>query len=165
MYDDTMTVGKAHYNELKEKAAACEFWYQEYYSLYLRLAGLRDRIEQAKFFNQRAGRGLWNDKPKDVQDRDVASVEKLYDELLMLIEMHADVSEGKKNEGWISVKDEMPDTGVSVLVYGDGSGISLGVYWKWGWTTTGYYNAVTHWMPLPEPPKTTTSAKSNQKTR
>lgn len=46
MYDDTITVDKAYYNELKDKAAACEFWYQKYYSLYLRLVGLKDRIEQ-----------------------------------------------------------------------------------------------------------------------
>jgi hypothetical protein len=85
MYDDTMTVDKAYYNELKDKAAACEFWYQKYYSLYLPLLGLRDRIEQAKFFNQRAGRKLWSEKPKDVQDRDIASAERLYDALLSLI--------------------------------------------------------------------------------
>ena len=54
---------------------------------------------------------------------------------------------------WIAVKDKMPQTGESVLVYGK-NGISLvGAYWKWGWTTTGYCNVITHWMPLPEPPK------------
>ena len=58
MHDDTMTVDKAYYNELKDKAATSEFWYQEYYSLYLRLE-------------------LWNDKPKNVQDRGDANAEKL----------------------------------------------------------------------------------------
>ena len=89
---DTMTLDKTHNNEPKDMTATCEFWYQEYHKLYLQLAGLRDRIEQAKFFNQRAGRELWNDKPKDVQDRDIASAEKLYDELLTLIKTHDDSS-------------------------------------------------------------------------
>lgn len=88
MYDDTMMVDKGYYNELKDKAQACEFWYQKYHSLYLPLSGLKDRIEQEKFFNQRAGRELWNDKPTDVQDRDIASAEQLYDTLLLLIETH-----------------------------------------------------------------------------
>ena len=58
-----------------------------------------------------------------------------------------------KGQSWISVKDKMPQTGESVLVYGK-NGISLvGAYWKWGWTTTGYCNVITHWMPLPELPK------------
>ena len=85
MNDDNMTVDKAYYSELKVKADACEFWYQKYYSLYLSLLDLKDRIEQAKFFNQRAGRELWSEKPKDVQDRDIASSERLYDDLLSLI--------------------------------------------------------------------------------
>ena len=94
---DTMTVDKTHNNELKDMEETCEFWYQEYHKLYLRLAGLRDRIEQAKFFNQRAGRELWNDKPKDVQDRDIASAEKFYDELLMLIKSYDDIGKDHFN--------------------------------------------------------------------
>lgn len=89
---NTIPVDKTNNNEPKDMTATCEFWYQEYYRLYLQLAGLKDRIEQAKFFNQRAGRELWNDKPKDVQDWDIASAEKLYDELLTLIKMHDDIS-------------------------------------------------------------------------
>lgn len=50
---------------------------------------------------------------------------------------------------WVSVKDKLPKIGESVLVYGK-NGISLvGAYWKWGWTTTGYCDVITHWMPLP----------------
>ncbi len=159
MYDDTMTVDKVYYNKLKDKAAACEFWYQEYCSLYLRLAGLRDRIEQAKFFNQRAGRDLWNDKPKDVQDRDIASAEKLYDELLMLIEMHADVSEEKKDEGWISVKDRLPDDVNGVIVCDEFGRVYPAYYytfdecWMYSFTAERCSHKITHWMPLPEPPE------------
>lgn len=108
MYDDTMTVDKGYYNELKDKAAACEFWYQEYYGLYLRLAGLRGRIEQVKFFNQRAGRELWNDKPKDVQDRDIASSERLYDALLSLIK--------ESGAEWVDNKCSVCGKGIENLI-------------------------------------------------
>ena len=75
---------------------------------------------------------------------------------------------------WISVKDRLPERGVEVLVT---DGIHYMVTWcentndgvKWVDNYYTYVNVrfkeVTHWMPLPEPPKTTTSAKSNQKTR
>ena len=62
------------------------YWYLEYHRLYFRLARLRDRIEQEQFFNQRAGRELWNDKPKDVQERDIESSDKLYGALIKLID-------------------------------------------------------------------------------
>jgi hypothetical protein len=63
-----------------------DYWYQEYHRLYFALASLRDRIEQAQFFNQRAGRELWNNKPKDVQERDIESSDKLYGALIKLID-------------------------------------------------------------------------------
>ena len=36
-----------------------------------------DGLEKLKFFNQRAGRELWNDKPKEVQDKDIAKAEEI----------------------------------------------------------------------------------------
>ena len=36
-----------------------------------------DGLEMLKFFNQRAGRELWNDKPKEVQDKDIAKAEEI----------------------------------------------------------------------------------------
>ena len=62
---------------------------------------------------------------------------------------------------WISVKDEMPEVHEEVLVYNKGgsSPNTIGVAWIEGSGMTsfdhaegGYYD-VTHWMPLPEPPK------------
>jgi hypothetical protein len=68
------------------------------------------------------------------------------------------------SNGWISVKDRLPDDGKEVLgiVYND---IRLG--WidlittdpgQFHWVSSGIYidkghYALTHWMPLPEPPK------------
>lgn len=65
---------------------------------------------------------------------------------------------------WISVKDKMPprDTDVLVFIWG---GCSVGRFDKGPdgletrWEFEDYYlykdemNAVTHWMPLPEPPR------------
>ena len=61
---------------------------------------------------------------------------------------------------WISCKEKMPDDGINVLIYAGNRMISLAWYDK----DMGYfyicdsdykYNSldVTHWQPLPEPPK------------
>ena len=58
---------------------------------------------------------------------------------------------------WISVDDKLPDDCVEVLVYDTDCGIVIGWYDK----ETGDFaadfisplDAVTHWQPLPEPPK------------
>ena len=58
---------------------------------------------------------------------------------------------------WISVKDRLPDNCVEVLVYDTDCGIVIGWYDKKdGIFVAEFMNeldAVTHWMPLPEPPK------------
>lgn len=44
-----------------------------------------DGLERLRFFNQRAGRELWSDKPHDVQEKDIADADKVYDDALSLI--------------------------------------------------------------------------------
>lgn len=59
---------------------------------------------------------------------------------------------------WISVKDRLPDVGKIVLAFGKRSattGMFQGInkrneLWWWKEHTIKY---VSHWMPLPEPPK------------
>lgn len=61
--------------------------------------------------------------------------------------------------GWISVKDDLPkEFGEPCIVY-NGSSVQYGDYFSNGeWYTPDCYESdeiigVTHWMPLPEPPK------------
>lgn len=78
-----------------------------------------------------------------------------------------------ENNGWISVKERMPDDGQNVLILSNNSGVSLANWTlKEGWDTplmfcdnewiTMYFDFshleshkrdVTHWMPLPKPPQ------------
>ena len=68
------------------------------------------------------------------------------------------VRRGRWATEWISVNDRLPDVGKIVLVFGKRSattGMFQGVIerndlWWWKEDTTKY---VSHWMPLPEPPK------------
>lgn len=59
---------------------------------------------------------------------------------------------------WISVKDRLPEMNVPVLVAGgepDLSDIWIMVYIDGSWSCPqeGWGMNVTHWMPLPAPPK------------
>lgn len=57
---------------------------------------------------------------------------------------------------WINVKDELPAIGEPVLVFDDASDMMFGFMSSDGyWLETGseLHCNVTHWMPLPEPPK------------
>lgn len=55
---------------------------------------------------------------------------------------------------WISVKDRLPNS-VYVLCCYNNSLPFIASYGVWGsyWTHKGEQIHVTHWMPLPEPPK------------
>lgn len=63
---------------------------------------------------------------------------------------------------WISVKDRLPEIGKSVLIYypywdGDEIQVAKLEYDEMMFDVCGEFNirvgAVTHWMPLPKPPK------------
>lgn len=63
-----------------------------------------------------------------------------------------------KAQGWISVKDRLPDDYSDCIVF-DGEYVEPAVYYSSsGFYTPDCYEAnkikgVTHWMPLPEPPR------------
>jgi len=59
---------------------------------------------------------------------------------------------------WISVENEMPDSGECVLLYSPKHGVAEGSriskhdhfeQWRWNAIMTN----VTHWQPMPEPPR------------
>lgn len=67
-------------------------------------------------------------------------------------------------DGWISVKDRLPDTDMKVIVYDTLLGVATGYYEKvfnkevhrWilnSAVTSNYEPKVTHWRELPDPPR------------
>ena len=59
------------------------------------------------------------------------------------------IANGVTVQEWIPVTERLPDGGVEVLVYSKIIGICVDYY---DGDTLGYSD-VTHWMPLPQPPK------------
>ena len=59
------------------------------------------------------------------------------------------IDQGVTVQEWISVAKRLPDIGVEVLVYSENFGIHVDYY---DGDAFGYFH-VTHWMPLPQPPK------------
>lgn len=55
---------------------------------------------------------------------------------------------------WISVEDRLPEIGVYVMVFLGKQGHNPTTYNFCQYTKFGFHlSNVTHWMPLPEPPK------------
>lgn len=44
-----------------------------------------DGLEMLRFFNQRAGRELWTDKPHDVQEQDISNADMIYASAIALL--------------------------------------------------------------------------------
>ncbi len=67
----------------------------------------------------------------------------------------------EQEPGWISAKDRPPEDGEDVLAYctdGEESRIvpvnyANGVWYDCVFNTVMIFKTITHWMPLPEPPK------------
>lgn len=60
-------------------------------------------LDKLSFFGgQRAGRELWNDKPGDVQDKDIANFNRDIEYLRDIIRKHM-------NDGWIPVEKRLPE--------------------------------------------------------
>ena len=67
------------------------------------------------------------------------------------------IANGVTVQQWISVKDRLPEEGVTVLVCGGRRGVYTAYmncpdYWH-KLNSTNHYCNPTHWMPLPQPPK------------
>ena len=44
-----------------------------------------DGLEMLRFFNQRAGRELWADKPHDIQETDIANADAIFADAIALL--------------------------------------------------------------------------------
>ena len=79
----------------------------------------------------------------------------MYDDTVMVDKAY--YNKLKEQTTWISVKDRLPEMYVNVLVYTECKNtfiVSMDYTEKWE-DDYGYYleENVTHWMPLPKPPK------------
>ena len=63
------------------------------------------------------------------------------------------IEHGVTVQEWISVKDRLPDADGDYLVWNDYHKAIVGHYWSKGRYFISKAVTVTHWMPLPEPPK------------
>lgn len=109
------------------------------------------------FGGQRAGRELWNAKPRKVQDEDIANFNRDIEWLRDFIR--------RMNGGWIPVEEQLPEEKKSVLVQWEKYDRHLNVtltYLDVMWledeedvvfeTINGIPNGrVIAWQPLPEP--------------
>ena len=69
--------------------------------------------------------------------------------LLKAIDFAISALREQEERRWIPVTESLPDIGIEVLVYSEDDGICVDYY---AGDSFGYFD-VTHWMPLPEPPK------------
>ena len=129
-------------------------------------------IDKRDFFNDRAGRELWNDKPKEIQDEDIRNAHEEYEQLKEYVLNQPKVGE------WIPVEDRLPEKETYVLCYvpkvdgnvqygiyvgrrlkikaDDGSGNFWGIPTKeCDWSLKGWsyidHPTIVAWQPLPEP--------------
>jgi Zn finger protein HypA/HybF involved in hydrogenase expression len=49
-----------------------------------------DGLEMLQFFNQRAGRELWADKPHDIQEMDISNADAIFSDAIALFREHDD---------------------------------------------------------------------------
>ena len=105
-------------------------------------------LDKLSFFGgQRAGRELWNDKPREIQDEDIANFNRDIEYLRDIIRKHM-------NDGWIPVEKRLPEKEYdTVLCVTDKNYYFVGVYNQEYGFRTGDIDAegkVVAWRPLPE---------------
>lgn len=113
-------------------------------------------LDKLSFFGgQRAGRELWSDKPREVQDEDIAKFNRDIEYLRGVIRKHM-------NDGWIPVEERMPEEpkenpefeGKKIelyLVTVKGTKYPFRAFWNGKQFTDGWsvLNVIA-WHPLPE---------------
>lgn len=115
-------------------------------------------IDKRDFFNDRAGRELWNDKPIAIQDEDIRNAHKEYEQLKEYVLNQPKVGE------WIPVEERLPNEeefeknycrnhwGAEFIVMIKGANRPTSLYYKegvWFDDDNNDYDVLA-WMPLPE---------------
>lgn len=111
-------------------------------------------LDKLSFFGgQRAGRELWNDKPREVQDEDIKNFNHDIEFLRDFIRQHM-------NDGWIPVDERLPEGQTRVIFQFDNGDIELlWQDWESDPETLTYLadfsmmaeKKVIAWRPLPDP--------------
>ena len=63
------------------------------------------------------------------------------------------IAHGVTVQEWISVKDRLPEQGEEAICIAADGDMMIGKYTEWGWMFPCYFEELTHWMPIPQPPK------------
>ena len=63
------------------------------------------------------------------------------------------ITRGVTVQEWISVEDRLPEQGEEAICIAADGDMMIGKYTEWGWMFPCYFEELTHWMPLPEPPR------------
>lgn len=109
-------------------------------------------LDKISFFGgQRAGRELWNDKPREVQDEDIANFNRDIEYLRDFIRKHM-------NDGWISVEERLPEEAGTYIINALTGERNIVTFAKWqnrykrfDMTGARTYWKIIAWRPLPEP--------------
>lgn len=63
------------------------------------------------------------------------------------------IANGVTVQEWISVDDMLLEQGEKAICIDADGDMMIGKYTEWGWMFPCYFEELTHWMPIPEPPK------------
>ena len=63
------------------------------------------------------------------------------------------ISNGVTMQVCIIVKDRLPEQWEEAICIAADGDMMIGKYTEWGWMFPCYFEDLTHWMPIPEPPK------------
>ena len=63
------------------------------------------------------------------------------------------IANGVTVQEWVSVKDRLPEQGEEAICIAADGDMMSGKYTEWGWMFPCYFEDLTHWMPIPQPPK------------
>ena len=106
-------------------------------------------LDKFSFFGgQRAGRELWSDKPREVQDEDIANFNRDIEYLRDFIRKHM-------NDGWIPAEEKPAEDGFYVatmsgaLVDQEEPFVGLAEFEDGEWVDGD--DVIIAWRPLPEP--------------